>query len=45
MLKTRRRLQGKVLGMEKTGEKRDERGKLWEKCIFTVKLTGFSKGP
>jgi hypothetical protein len=39
-----RMLQGTVLGVEKTGEKkRDEEGTLWEKCIFSLKLTGFSK--
>jgi len=39
-----RKLQGKVLGIRKTAEKKkDEDGNLWEKCIFTVELTGFSK--
>jgi len=38
------KLQGKVLSIEKTGEKRrDEDGNLWEKCIFTVELIGLSK--
>jgi len=43
--KTRvKKLQGKVLSIEKTSEKKgDENGNLWEKCIFTVELTGFSK--
>lgn len=37
-------LQDKVLSIKKTGEKkRDEGGNLWEKCVFTVELTGFSK--
>ncbi|HID91278.1 TPA: hypothetical protein EYP44_04890 [Candidatus Bathyarchaeota archaeon] len=39
-----RKLQGIVLGIEKTGERReDEEGNVWEKCIFTVEITGFSK--
>lgn len=36
-------LQGKVLSVEKTGEKRTEGGEEWEKCIFDLELTGFSK--
>lgn len=37
-------LQGTVLDIEKTGEKKeDEEGNLWEKCIFSLELTGFSK--
>jgi hypothetical protein len=38
-----KKLQGKALDIEKTGkfiEKDDEK---WEKCIFTVELTKFSK--
>ena len=39
-----RRLQGKVLDIEKTGDfVLDEEGERWEKCIFTVKLSNFSK--
>lgn len=39
-----RKLQGIVESIERTGEKRvDEDGVEWEKCIFTVRLTGFSK--
>jgi len=39
-----RMLQGTVLGVEKTGEKKkDEEGNVWEKCIFSLELTGFSK--
>ena len=39
-----RRLQGKVLDIEKTGNfVLDEEGERWEKCIFTVKLSNFSK--
>jgi len=38
------KLQGKVLSIKKTGEKkRDEGGNIWEKCVFTVELTGFSR--
>lgn len=37
-------LQGTVLSVEKTGEtKKDEEGNVWEKCIFNLELTGFSK--
>ncbi len=40
----RERLQGEVLKIEKTGEtRRDEEGNVWEKCVFTIKLTNFSK--
>jgi len=39
-----RKLQGKVLGIEKAGEKFvDEEGNEWEKCLFTVELARFSK--
>ena len=39
-----RRLQGKILDIEKTGDfVLDEEGERWEKCIFTVKLSNFSK--
>ena len=39
-----RKLQGIVLSIEKTGETFiDEDGDKWERCIFTVELTGFSK--
>lgn len=38
------RLSGKVLSVSKTGEKKlGESEILWEKCVFTVILTGFSK--
>lgn len=44
MKKKIRKLQGRVVDVEKTGEIRpDEEGNEWEKCIFTVELTGFSK--
>ncbi|MEM2083684.1 MAG: hypothetical protein QXY18_06620 [Nitrososphaerota archaeon] len=40
----RPRLQGIVLSIDKTGEKKiDEEGNEWEKCIFTLELTNFSK--
>ena len=39
-----RRLQGKVLKIEKTGDSMvDEEGDKWEKCVFTVELSNFSK--
>lgn len=39
-----KKLQGKVLKIEKTNEKfKDEYGNEWKKCIFTIGLTGFSK--
>jgi len=40
----RRRLQGMVKEIIKTGEKKvDDEGNEWEKCIFIIELTGFSK--
>ena len=39
-----RKLQGIVVDIEKTGESTtDEEGNKWEKCIFIVELTDFSK--
>lgn len=38
-----RLLQGKVLSIEKTGEKCAKGDQEWEKCIFHLELTGFSK--
>jgi len=38
-----RKLQGKVLNIERTGEIIEKNGEKWEKCIFTVEITGFSK--
>jgi hypothetical protein len=39
-----RKLQGTVLNAEKTGDTiTDEDGDKWEKCVFTVELTNFSK--
>lgn len=44
-MKDRRpRLQGQVVDIIRTGEKRrDKEGDEWEKCIFIIELTGFSK--
>jgi len=39
-----RKLQGIVESIERTSEKiKDEEGLEWEKVIYTVRLTGFSK--
>ncbi len=39
-----RKLQGKVLEVERTGDFIvDDEGRRWEKCIFTVEITNFSK--
>ena len=39
-----RKLQGKVLDIHRTGEFiTDKDGDRWEKCIFTVEITNFSK--
>lgn len=44
MIDRRPRLQGTVKSIERTGEStKDEYGNLWEKCVFTLELTGFSK--
>jgi hypothetical protein len=41
---TGKKLLGTVLQIEKTGERRvDNEGQNWEKCIFTLKITGLSK--
>ena len=38
-----RKLQGTVKNVEKTGDfKLDDEKTRWEKCIFTIELTGFS---
>jgi lysozyme family protein len=38
------RLQGRVTNIEKTDEKmKDDQENIWQKCIITVELTGFSK--
>lgn len=39
-----RKLQGRVVDIERTGEFiTDEAGLRWERCIFTIELTGFSR--
>ncbi|MEM2888809.1 MAG: hypothetical protein QXR42_04920 [Candidatus Bathyarchaeia archaeon] len=39
-----RKLQGTVHEIARTGEfKVDDEGNRWEKCIFTIELTNFSK--
>jgi hypothetical protein len=39
-----RKLQGRVIDKKNTGETiTDEKGNEWERCIFTVELTNFSK--
>jgi len=38
-----RKLQGKVLDVEKTGEFIKKDSEKWEKCIFTIELVKFSK--
>jgi len=39
-----RKLRGTVLSVERTGESRvDVDGQRWEKCIFTLRIEGFSK--
>jgi len=38
-----RKLQGKISEVKKTGEFIEKDGETWEKCIFTVELSKFSK--
>jgi hypothetical protein len=38
-----RRLKGRVIAIEKTGETTTRDGETWEKCIFTLEVTRFSK--
>lgn len=39
-----RKLQGRVIDIKRTGEFiTDDEGNQWEKCIFIVELTNFSK--
>jgi len=38
-----RRLKGRVVAIEKIGETVRRDGENWEKCIFTLEITGFSK--
>lgn len=37
-----RKLRGKVLAVEKTGETVRKNDEVWEKCVFTLELTRFS---
>jgi hypothetical protein len=37
------RLKGRIIAIEKTGETRMRDGETWEKCIFTLEVTRFSK--
>ena len=39
-----RKLQGTVVDIEKTGEfMTDDEGDKWQRCVFTIELTNFSK--
>jgi hypothetical protein len=38
-----RRLKGRVIEVDKTGETVTREGETWEKCIFTLEVTRFSK--
>ncbi|MBS7645798.1 MAG: hypothetical protein QW569_04650 [Candidatus Bathyarchaeia archaeon] len=39
-----RKLRGTVLNVERTGESKiDEDGLRWDRCVFTVRIEGFSK--
>lgn len=38
-----RRLKGRVIEVEKTGETITKEGETWEKCIFALEVTRFSK--
>jgi hypothetical protein len=38
-----RKLKGKVIAIEKTGQTVTRDGETWEKCIFTLEVTRFSK--
>jgi hypothetical protein len=40
---TDRRLKGRVIKVEKTGETITKEGETWEKCVFTLEVTRFSK--
>ena len=37
-----RKLKGKVVGVNKISEVEEHEGEKWVKCIFTLRLTGFS---
>jgi hypothetical protein len=36
-------LKGRVIAVEKTGETVTREGETWEKCLFTLEVTRFSK--
>ena len=38
-----RRLKGRVIAVERTGEAIIRDGEAWQKCIFTLEVTRFSK--
>jgi len=38
-----RRLKGRVIAVEKTGETTTRDGETWQKCVFTLEVTRFSK--
>jgi hypothetical protein len=38
-----RRLKARVVAVQKTGETATIDGEIWEKCIFTLEVTRFSK--
>jgi len=40
---TGRRLKGKVLAIDKTGETTTKDAETWTRCIFTIEITRFSK--
>jgi hypothetical protein len=40
---TSRRLKGRVIAVEKTGETTTRDGETWDECVFTLELTRFSK--
>ena len=37
-----KKLKGKLVAVERTGESVKRAGENWQKCIFTLELTGFS---
>ena len=43
MIASPKRLKGKVLAVEKTTEIENRGGEKWVKCIFTLRLIGFSR--
>ena len=43
LISSGRRLKGRVIAVEKTGKTIMREGETWEKCIFTLEVTRFSK--